>query len=196
MRLLIMGPPGAGKGTQAALLASHYAIPAVSTGDIFRAMKTADTPLARQVREIMDSGGYVSDEITNEIVADRLAQVDCVPGFLLDGYPRTLAQVETLDQFLHGRGEHLDAVISLVADEDEVVSRLLRRAHTDGRADDREDTIRVRQHVYHDQTAPLLKLYADRGLLLEVDGLGPVDEVSGRLFTALDGHIGSSSSTS
>ena len=196
MRLLIMGPPGAGKGTQAARIAEHYSIPAVSTGDIFRAMKTADTPLARQVREIMDSGGYVSDEITNEIVADRLAQVDCVPGFLLDGYPRTLAQVETLDQFLHGRGEHLDAVISLVADEDEVVSRLLRRAHTDGRADDREDTIRVRQHVYHDQTAPLLKLYADRGLLLEVDGLGPVDEVSGRLFTALDGHIGSSSSTS
>jgi len=196
MRLLIMGPPGAGKGTQAARLAAHYAIPAVSTGDIFRAMKTADTPLAQQVREIMDSGGYVSDEITNQIVAERLAQVDCAPGFLLDGYPRTLAQVETLDQFLAGRGEHLDAVISLVADEDEVVSRLLLRAQTDGRADDREDTIRVRQHVYHDQTAPLLKLYADRGLLLEVDGLGPVDEVAGRLASALDGHTGSATPTS
>src|SRR4051794_13174147 len=127
MRLLIMGPPGAGKGTQAARIAEHYGIPAISTGDMFRAMKTADTPLALQVREIMESGGYVSDEITNQIVDDRLVQADCRPGFLLDGYPRTPAQVETLDRFLVGRGEQLDAVVSLVADEDEVVSRLLKR---------------------------------------------------------------------
>jgi adenylate kinase len=186
MRLLIMGPPGAGKGTQAGRIAEHYAIPAISTGDIFRAMKTADTPLAQQVREIMDSGGYVSDEITNEIVADRLAQADCGPGFLLDGYPRTLAQVETLDAFLDGRGESLDAVISLVADEDEVVARLLKRAVTDGRTDDNEATIRVRQQVYADQTAPLLDLFRERDLLVEVDGLGPVEVVSERLFEALD----------
>jgi adenylate kinase len=186
MRLLIMGPPGAGKGTQASRIAEHYAIPAISTGDIFRAMKTADTPLAHQVREIMASGGYVSDEITNEIVADRLAQADCGPGFLLDGYPRTLAQVETLDAFLDGRGESLDAVISLVADEDEVVDRLLKRAVTDGRTDDNEATIRVRQQVYADQTAPLLDLFRERDLLVEVDGLGPVEVVSERLFEALD----------
>lgn len=186
MRLLIMGPPGAGKGTQAVQVSARYGIPAISTGDIFRAMKTRDTPLARQVREIMESGGYVSDEITNEIVADRLAQPDCGPGFLLDGYPRTLAQVETLDAFLGGRGECLDAVISLAADEDEVVIRLLKRAATDGRADDREETIRVRQHVYADQTAPLLDLFRSRDLLVEVDGLGAVPEVSQRLFDALD----------
>ena len=190
MRLLIMGPPGAGKGTQAAHVARRYGIPAVSTGDIFRAMKTADTPLAQQVRDIMDSGGYVSDEITNEIVAARLAEVDCVRGFLLDGYPRTPAQVETLDAFLAGRGEALDAVLCLVADEDEVVARLLKRAETDGRADDREETIRVRQQVYADQTAPLLEIFRRRDLLVEVDGLGPVDQVSRRLFDALDAKTG------
>ena len=194
MRLLIMGPPGAGKGTQAARISEHYAIPAVSTGDIFRAMKTADTPLAQQVRSIMDSGAYISDEITNKIVEDRLAQADCGPGFLLDGYPRTPAQVETLDRFLEGRGEHLDAVISLLADEDEVVSRLLKRAATEGREDDKEETIRVRQQVYAEQTAPLLQLFADRGLLVEVDGLGPVAEVSERLFAALDARTQSSAS--
>ena len=194
MRLLIMGPPGAGKGTQASRIAEHYAIPAISTGDIFRAMKTADTPLAQQVREIMASGGYVSDEITNEIVADRLAQTDCGPGFLLDGYPRTPAQVQTLDAFLQGRGESLDAVISLVADEDEVVARLLKRAETDGRTDDNEATIRVRQQVYADQTAPLLDLFRERGLLVEVDGLGPVEVVSERLFEALDARTRRSAS--
>ena len=190
MRLLIMGPPGAGKGTQAAQIASRYGIPAISTGDIFRAMKTADTPLAQQVRTIMESGGYVSDEITNEIVADRLAHVDCVRGFLLDGYPRTPAQVATLDAYLASRGEALDAVVCLVADEDEVVERLLKRAETDGRSDDKEQTIRVRQQIYTEQTAPLLELFRERDLLVEVDGLGPVAEVSERLFAALDAKIG------
>ena len=122
MRLLIMGPPGAGKGTQAKRIAEHYRIPAISTGDIFRAMKHADTPLARQVRAIMESGGYVSDEITNEIVQDRLAQGDCATGFLLDGYPRTLQQVQTLDDYLAETERPLDAVISLLADIDEVVA--------------------------------------------------------------------------
>jgi adenylate kinase len=186
MRLLIMGPPGAGKGTQASRISAHYGIPAISTGDIFRAMKTADTPLAQQVRDIMASGGYVSDDITNQIVAERLTQADCGPGFLLDGYPRTPAQVETLDGFLAARDEQLDAVIALVADEDEVVARLLRRAETDGRSDDNEQTIRVRQHIYAEQTAPLLELFRERGLLVEVDGLGPVEDVSARLFAALD----------
>jgi adenylate kinase len=190
MRLLIMGPPGAGKGTQAARIGEHYTIPAISTGDIFRAMKTADSPLARQVREIMASGGYVSDEITNQIVADRLTEADCAQGFLLDGYPRTPDQVKTLDAFLAERGESLDAVICLVADANEVVARLLKRAETDGRADDKEQTIRVRQQVYAEQTAPLLDLFRDRNLLVEVDGLGAVAEVSERLFDALDAKTG------
>jgi adenylate kinase len=188
MRLLIMGPPGAGKGTQAKRIAEHYGIPAISTGDMFRAMKNADTPLARQVRAIMESGGYVSDEITNEIVKDRLAQPDCQGGFLLDGYPRTLQQVRTLDDYLAETGRPLDAVISLLADTDEVVARLLKRAAIDGRSDDNEETIRVRLQVYAEQTEPLLDVYRSRGLLVEVDGLGEVDEVSERVFAALDAH--------
>jgi adenylate kinase len=188
MRLLIMGPPGAGKGTQAQRITEHYGIPAISTGDIFRAMKHADTPLARQVRAIMESGGYVSDEITNAIVQDRLAQDDCAAGFLLDGYPRTLQQVRTLDDHLAETDRPLDAVVSLVADTDEVVVRLLKRAEIDGRADDNEETIRVRLQVYAEQTEPLLEVYRLRDLLVEVDGLGPIDEVSERIFAALDAH--------
>ena len=186
MRLLIMGPPGAGKGTQAGLIAEHYNIPAISTGDIFRAMKTAQTPLADQLRAIMDSGGYVSDEITNAIVSARLTEPDTENGFLLDGYPRTVAQVETLDGELEAAGRPLDAVVSLQADVDEVVARLLKRAEIEGRSDDNEDTIRVRLQEYAEKTAPLLDIYRDRGVLVEVDGLGPIDEVSARLFDALD----------
>ena len=188
MRMLIMGPPGAGKGTQAVRISQHYGVPAISTGDIFRAMKTADTPLAQQVRDIMASGGYVSDEITNEIVANRLNEADCDGGFLLDGYPRTLQQVQTLDDTLSSHSHQLDAVISLVADADVVVPRLLKRAQTEGRVDDNEETVRKRQAIYAEQTAPLLEVYRDRGLLVEVDGLGDIDEVSARVLAALDGH--------
>jgi adenylate kinase len=186
MRLLIMGPPGAGKGTQAGLIADHYNIPAISTGDIFRAMKTADTPLAHQVRATMDSGGYVSDEVTNAIVVERLTQPDCGDGFLLDGYPRTLAQVRTLDAALDTKGTRLDAVVSLQADVEEIVARLLKRAEIEGRSDDNEDTIRVRLREYAEKTAPLLDVYREEGILVEVDGLGPIDEVSARVFEALD----------
>jgi adenylate kinase len=189
MRMLIMGPPGAGKGTQAKLIGEHFGIPAISTGDIFRSMKTADTPLARQVRAIMESGGYVSDEITNAIVADRLAAPDCEAGFLLDGYPRTLRQVQALDGYLASVGKPIDAVISLVADEEELIQRLLSRAQIEGREDDNEETIRKRQHIYAEQTEPLLDVYRSRGLLVEVDGLGSVDEVSERVFAALDAHV-------
>jgi adenylate kinase len=184
MRLLIMGPPGAGKGTQAKLIGEHYGIPAISTGDIFRAMKTATTPLAGQIREIMASGGYVSDEITNQIVAERLGESDCSDGFLLDGYPRTVAQVGSLDEQL--ADTPIDGVVSLIADEDEVVARLLARAQIEGRVDDNPDTIRVRLRTYTEQTAPLIDIYRQRGLLVEVDGLGEIDDVSTRLFAALD----------
>lgn len=186
MRLLIMGPPGAGKGTQARRVSEHYGIPAISTGDMFRAMKTSDTPLARQLRAIMESGGLVSDEITNAIVAERLTQPDCAAGFLLDGYPRTLQQVQALEDFLATTGESLDAVISLQADVDEVVDRLLKRAEIEGREDDTADTIRRRQLIFAQETEPLLDVYRSRGLLVEVDGLGAIEEVSARLFAALD----------
>jgi adenylate kinase len=186
MQMLIMGPPGAGKGTQAKLIGEHYGIPAISTGDMFRAMRSANSPLARQVRAIMESGGYVSDEITNAIVASRLAQGDCDHGFLLDGYPRTLQQVRTLDEHLEAAGKPLDGVISVVADEDELVERLLKRAEIEGRADDNEETIRKRLHIYAEQTEPLLDVYRSRGLLVEVDGLGPVQDVAERIFAALD----------
>jgi adenylate kinase len=140
----------------------------------------------------MDSGGYVNDELTNAIVATRLDESDCENGFLLDGYPRTVDQVGALDKELESKGKQLDAVVSLVADVDEVVARLLKRAQIEGRSDDNEDTIRVRQGVYAEQTAPLLEIYRARGILVEVDGLGGIDEVSKRIFYALD-NLGPSS---
>jgi adenylate kinase len=193
MHLLIMGPPGAGKGTQAGRIGGHFEIPAISTGDMFRAMRGQDTALALQVQAIMASGAYVPDDVTNQVVAERLLLDDCARGFLLDGYPRTLQQVDYLDGVLEEGGRALDAVISLQADSDEVVRRLLKRAETSGREDDNEATIRTRQDKYTEETAPLLDVYRDRGLLVEVDGLGAVDEVTQRLFAALDQRAGSSS---
>ncbi len=185
MRLIILGPPGAGKGTQAARIAEHYGIPAISTGDIFRANIKNETELGRQVKEVLAAGGYVSDEITNAIVADRLAEDDCDPGFLLDGYPRTLAQVDALDVMLAAHGSQLDRVLELVVDDDVVVGRLLKRAEIEGRADDTEEVIRERMAIYHRETRPLSDTYRERGLLVEVEGEGEVDEVTERIVTAL-----------
>jgi len=184
-RLLIVGPPGAGKGTQASRIAAAYGIPAISTGDIFRANIAEGTPLGVRVKAILDSGGLVSDALTNEIVADRLSQPDAAAGFLLDGYPRTEEQVRFLDEILAADGDRLDAVIRLVADEDEVVRRLRLRAIELGRSDDTEDVIRHRQDLYARETAPLLAEFAGRGLLVEVDGLGEVDVVTDRILSAL-----------
>ncbi len=188
MRLVLLGPPGAGKGTQAARLAAHYGIPAISTGDIFRANIAEATPLGVQVKGILDSGGYVSDDITNAMVRDRIGQEDARGGFLLDGYPRTRAQVTELDAMLAEDGHSLDAVVELTVDPDEVVGRLLRRAVTDGRADDTEEVIRRRQQVYAEETAPLTSVYGERGLLVRVDGMGEVEDVTARLVTALAPH--------
>lgn len=186
MRLLILGPPGAGKGTQAARLAGHYGIPAISTGDIFRSNIADQTPLGVKVKAIVDAGDYVPDSITNDLVRDRLAQADCEPGFLLDGFPRTKAQVAELDDMLTARGQQLDHVIELAVDAEVVVARLLERAATQGRSDDTEDVIRNRQKIYADETAPLVDIYGGRGLLVRVDGLGPVDDVAERIVAALD----------
>jgi adenylate kinase len=180
-RLIIFGAPGAGKGTQATRIARSLGIPAISTGDIFRDNIKNETALGRQVKEILASGAYVPDEVTNAIVRDRLDQGDAVGGFLLDGYPRTQAQVSELDDMLAAQGTRLDAVLELTVDVEEVVRRLLKRAEIAGRADDTEDVIRHRLKVYDEETAPLAALYRGRGLLHQVDGMGEMDQVAERL---------------
>lgn len=184
-RFLLIGPPGAGKGTQAALLANAYGIPAISTGDIFRANVKDETELGLKVKSIMDRGEYVPDSLTNELIRDRLSQADAEAGFLLDGYPRTNDQVNELDDILVSQHRILDAVVLLVADPDELVRRLLKRAQEQGRTDDTEDIMRHRQNVYLEQTQPLIEIYSARSLVVEIDGLGQVGEVTERILNAL-----------
>jgi adenylate kinase len=185
VRLVIMGPPGAGKGTQAVVLAAAIGVPHISTGDIFRANVSQGSPLGVQAQAYMDAGEYVPDGLTNAMVRDRLSQADCSAGFLLDGYPRTLEQVDELDSVLEGTGAGVDKVVELTVDVDEVVSRLVRRSVEQGRSDDGEDVIRRRLELYFDATAPLTALYEKRGLLVQVSGMGPVEDVSGRVLEAL-----------
>lgn len=185
MRLLIMGPPGAGKGTQAVSLAERLGGAHISTGDIFRANVKDQTDLGREAQRYMDAGEYVPDEVTNAMVRDRLAQEDARDAFILDGYPRTLDQVSTLDSILDDLGLKLDGVVELVVDPEELIGRLVKRAETSGRADDTEDVVRKRQEVYTAETAPLLDVYEERDLLHRVNGLGTVDEVAARIDVAL-----------
>lgn len=184
-RLLIVGPPGAGKGTQATRIAEHLGIPTISTGDIFRKNIAEQTELGRQVKAIVDNGDYVPDELTNALVKDRLEQADAHGGFLLDGYPRTPDQVAYLDGLLASHGHALDAVLQLVADPDELVRRLTLRAAEQGRADDSEEAIRHRQEVYLRETQPLIEIFRERQLLVAIDGLGSMDEVWDRISAAL-----------
>ena len=184
-RLLIVGPPGAGKGTQSVRLTTTFGIPAIATGDIFRANVKNQTDLGKQVSAIINAGDYVPDSLTNDLVAGRLKEEDCKGGFLLDGYPRTLDQLRFLDELLASEGAALDAVIQLVADEGELVSRLLKRAHEEGRTDDTPETVRYRQSLYQRETSPLLAVYKDRGLVVEIDALGHVDGVSDLIAAAL-----------
>jgi adenylate kinase len=184
-RLLIVGPPGAGKGTQAARITARYGIPAIATGDIFRENIRNETPLGVEVKAIVDAGDYVPDSLTNALVTARLDEDDAQSGFLLDGYPRTVDQIHYLDELLAGKGQALDAVIQLLADKEEVVSRLRKRAIEQGRTDDTEDAIRHRQDVFARETAPLIPVFRERGLLIEVDGLGEIDDISARIAEAL-----------
>ena len=184
-RMVLLGPPGAGKGTQAARIAERLGVPAISTGDIFRANVAGATELGTQAKAYMDKGEYVPDSITNAMVADRIAQADCENGFLLDGYPRTTAQVGELDSMLKASGLALDVVVEITADAEAVVARLLKRAGEQGRADDTEPVIRRRLEVYAESTAPLADLYAERDLLVQVDGMGEIDIVTGRIMEAL-----------
>ena len=186
MKLLLIGPPGAGKGTQASKLSEVFGIPAISTGDIFRANVKSETPLGLEAKSFMDRGAYVPDELTNKLVRDRLQNPDCENGFLLDGYPRTADQVEELDSILKETESYLDAVIQLTANTEEVVKRLAKRSIDQGRSDDTEDVIRNRMALYEEQTAPLISVYASRGLLVKVDGLGAIDAVTSRIVEALN----------
>lgn len=184
-RMLIIGPPGAGKGTQAVRIAERLGIPAISTGDIFRENIRGGTELGKEAQSCTDAGNLVPDSVTNRMVRDRLSWDDSAEGFLLDGYPRNTAQAEELDRILQESGTQLDVVLQLTADRDELVARLLNRAQEQGRTDDTEDVIRHRLDVYDRETAPVIGLYADRGLVTEVDGLGTIDEVTERIAQAL-----------
>ena len=184
-RMVLLGPPGAGKGTQAARISERLSIPAISTGDIFRANVAGATELGLKAKEYMDKGEYVPDSVTNAMVADRIAADDAASGFLLDGYPRTEAQVHELDAMLAAKGLALDVVLEITGDAEVVVERLLKRATEQNRADDTEPVIRRRLEVYAEQTEPLAALYEAKGLLVRVDGIGDIDEVTERIMTAL-----------
>jgi adenylate kinase len=185
MRLIFMGPPGAGKGTQAQVIADRFGIPAISTGDIFRSNVSQGTELGVEAKRYMDAGEYVPDSVTNLMVRHRIDEPDAEKGFLLDGYPRTLSQVDELDGMIKHTGHRLDAVVVLTVDPDELVRRLTARAQSEGRSDDTEDVVRRRQEVYTEQTEPLIEVYRGRGLLHEVDGLGEVDAVTNRILDSL-----------
>ena len=184
-RILLLGAPGAGKGTQATSLVDALGVPHVSTGDMLREAVAAGTEVGKQARAIMDAGRLVSDEIVIEIARGRLSQPDADKGFILDGFPRTLAQAEALDEMLQKLGTPLEACLALEVDTEAVVARLIGRAELEGRADDNEETIRERMRVYEEQTAPLLAFYGGQGLLISVDGMGTVDEVKARIAGAV-----------
>lgn len=184
-RLLIVGPQGSGKGTQGVRLGEALSIPVISTGDGFRANVSAGTPLGQQVKAIIEAGDLVPDSLTSEIVRDRLTQDDASNGFLLDGYPRNLGQVGDLDAFLEGRGQALDAVIELSVPRDESIARLSQRAIEQGRTDDTEEVIANRLAIYERETAPILDVYRERGIVDAIDGVGSLDEIADRIAAAL-----------
>jgi adenylate kinase len=191
VRVVLLGPPGAGKGTQAQVIADRLGVPAISTGDIFRANVSGETELGLQAKSYMDAGDLVPDEITVAMVKDRLAEPDAKGGFLLDGFPRTIAQAEQLRDSLRELGQALDCVLELVVDEDELVRRLSgRRVLVDGqwvqRSDDEPETVRRRLQVYREQTAPLSGWYDSEGLLTQIDAIGAVEEITERAMSALE----------
>lgn len=189
-RMLIIGPPGSGKGTQAERISERLGVAAISTGDIFRAHVKGGTPLGVEAMKYMDNGDFVPDTVTNEMVRNRLCQDDVGSGFLLDGYPRTPAQVDYLDGLLAAREQELGVVLQLTADDEELVQRLLFRAKEAGRSDDNESVIRHRLDLYHQQTEAVVARYAGRGILAQVDGIGGIEEVTDRILGALAKMLG------
>ncbi len=190
VRMVLMGPPGAGKGTQAVRLASRFDVPTISTGDIFRANIKDGTTLGRQVVECIDKGLLVPDVLTNAVVADRLTRPDTGAGFVLDGYPRNPDQVVALDDLLAAQDAELDVVIEIAVDVEEVTQRMLLRAQLEGRTDDTAATIAERLAVFAAQTEPLAEIYVNRGILAQVDGMAEIDEVTERLVAAVEPFVG------
>lgn len=184
-RLLIVGPQGSGKGTQGVLVAKAFGVPQVATGDIFRENVSNGTELGKKVQAVIEAGDLVPDALTSELVRDRLEQPDAARGFLLDGYPRNRGQVDDLDAFLEPRGEALDAVIELVVPREESIARITQRAAEQGRTDDTEEVIANRLAIYERETAPILDVYRERGVVDEIDGVGSLEEVTDRIFAAL-----------
>jgi adenylate kinase len=184
-RLLLLGPPGAGKGTQAARLVEELGVPQISTGDMLREAVAQGTELGKKAAVLMERGELVSDAIVIGVAGERLSQPDVEEGFVLDGFPRTVAQAEALDGLLARLGVKLERCVAMTVDEDAVVARLLKRAEIEGRSDDNEDTIRNRMRVYRERTEPLVTYYRERGVLAEVDGMGSIDEVAARIARAL-----------
>jgi len=187
MRLILLGPPGAGKGTQAKTLVEEFGIPQLSTGDILRSAIKAGTPLGLQAKAVIDRGDLVSDEIVNGIVADRLDEEDARKGFILDGFPRTIPQAEALEQMLADRGVKLNAVVEITADSETLTKRIINRSLESGRTDDNADVVRNRLAVYREQTAPLVEYYRHKGVLKSVDGMAPIDEVTAAIRKAVEG---------
>ncbi|EXL01809.1 adenylate kinase [Aquamicrobium defluvii] len=196
MRLILLGPPGAGKGTQAQRLVSKYGIPQLSTGDMLRAAVAAQTPVGQQAKAIMDAGELVSDAIVNAIVAERIDQPDCARGFILDGYPRTLAQADAVETMLRERGLKLDAVIELVVDDRALVGRIVKRAEEAAaagepvRKDDNPEVFEERLREYYKKTAPLIGYYHAKGMLRGVDGMAAMDEVTAQIGALLPETVG------
>ncbi|MEE4639070.1 MAG: adenylate kinase [Wenzhouxiangella sp.] len=185
MRIVLLGPPGSGKGTQAARLKDLLNVPHISTGDLLRAAVKAGTPLGLQAKAAMDAGELVSDELMLDLIEERLGQDDIANGYILDGYPRNLAQAEALDAVLSRIGQPVDKALALTVDEEQIVKRLAKRAAEEGRSDDTEEVVRNRLGVYRAQTAPVIGYYAERGLLVEVDGMGSIEDISQRLLDAI-----------
>lgn len=185
MRIVFLGPPGSGKGTQAKLLAERLRVPAISTGDILRAAVRDRTPLGLKAQAIMEKGELVSDDLIVALIRERIAERDALGGFILDGFPRTIEQGRALEKMLAEGGESLTAAINFGVPESALLERMLSRARAEGRADDRPETIRERLRVYREKTEPLAGFYAGKGLLADVDGVGPIEEVAGRVDEAL-----------
>jgi adenylate kinase len=190
MRAIFLGPPGSGKGTQAKLLAQRSSVPAISTGDMLREAVRQGTPLGRRAKAIMDSGGLVPDDVVIGLIRERISLPDSRGGFLLDGFPRTIEQAVALDRLLEGNGETLDAVINLLVPESTLIERMGGRAAREGRSDDRPETVRERLRVYREKTAPLIEHYGAQGVRIDVDGLGSIEEVSGRIDRAAAARAG------
>ena len=190
MNIILMGPPGAGKGTQAKLLEQTRGLKQLSTGDMLRAEIAAQSPLGQKVKAIMDSGALVSDEIMIEMISARIDQADCAKGFILDGFPRTVIQAQALDVMLHQKGKDLNAVIQLSVDENALLARIEKRAAEGGtiRADDNSETLKKRLEAYRAQTAPILPYYEGKGMLQTVDGMAGIDAVTAKISGILDGE--------